>query len=86
MQMFVLFDESGKTKVTANAQEAKRHGLQKGCRVESCMTQKDYVKNTYYGKTESGEIIVSPGETKFVPFGKSKDTKTDKPQGEPAKA
>lgn len=71
MQMFVLFDESGKTKVTASAEEAKRHGLQKGCRVESCMTQRDFVKNTYWGKTESGEITVAPGETKFTPFSKA---------------
>lgn len=68
MQVFVLFDETGKTKVTAKADEAKRHEKQKGCRVEVCQTQKDYTKNTFFGRTESGEVLIAPGETTFTPF------------------
>lgn len=75
MQVFVLFDEAGKAKVTAKADEAKRHEKLKGCRVEVCHTQRDYTKNTYYGKTESGEVLIAPGETTFTPFkGASKPT------------
>lgn len=83
MQVFVLFDEAGKAKVTAKADEAKRHESKKGCRVEVCFTQKDYTKNTFYGKTESGEVLIAPGETTFTLFkGASKPApKAEKPEG-----
>lgn len=80
MQVFVLFDEAGKTKVTANAEEAKRHELKKGCRFETCFTQKDYTKNTYWGKTPSGEVLVEPGETKFTPFNKASSKPAKPPE------
>lgn len=85
MEMFVLFDAAGKVvKITSVKAEAKRHETTKGNRVESCITKKDYVKQERYGVTESGKILITPGETKFIPNGKAPAAKAGKGQEAPA--
>lgn len=74
MQVWVLFLEKGQTKITTNAAEAKKHDG----KLETGMLKRDYAKNERYCDLPSGKILITPGETKFIPNGKAPAAKAEK--------
>lgn len=72
MQVWVLFTDKGE-KITMNASEAKAHTG----RQETGLLKRDYAKNERVAMLESGKVVITPGETKFVP--------NEKPAAEPVK-
>ena len=76
---YVLFSDKG-TKITTNAEEAKRHQADGG-KVESNVLRRDFVTNERWCETPSGRVSILPGESSFTP-----NEKAEKAAPKPAKA